>query len=118
MMKLVADLLDKQLVDRDGHPCGKVDGIVLTVGHGPPRVSAIEVGCVTLADRLGRRAGRGMRRLVSRLGDRIAGRYRIPWRRIRDVGPDVHVDLSAERADLLRAERWLRDRIVRRIPGA
>ncbi len=116
-MKLVAEVLDKQLVDRRGHPCGKVDGIILEVGDGPPRVVALETGCLTLAARLGPRWARWARRLVARLGDRIAGRSRIPWRRIRDVGPNVHVDLTAERADLMRAERWLRDHVVRRIPG-
>ncbi len=34
MLHLVRDVLDKQLVDREGRPFGKVDGIVLEVRDG------------------------------------------------------------------------------------
>jgi sporulation protein YlmC with PRC-barrel domain len=118
-MRLAADVLDKQIVDRNGHPCGKVDGIVLAVGDGPARVVALEVGVVTAAARLGPRVARVVRRLVRRLcGGLVCETYRIPRRRVTRIGKDVHVDLDATRARLTRAERWLRDHVVRRIPGA
>jgi hypothetical protein len=118
MMRLVRDVLDKQIVDRHRRPCGKVDGIVLAVGHGAPRVVALEVGAVTLAGRLGPRWGRWARALVTRLGGRVAGEYRIPWRRVAGIGRDVHVDLDSARVRARRAERWLRDHVVAKIPGA
>ncbi len=117
-MRLAADLLDKQIVDRHGHPCGKVDGIVLAAGDGPPRVVAIEIGVVTAAARLGPNVARVVRRLVRWLGRGIVCEaYRIPSRRISRIDNEVHVDLDATRARLTRTERWLRAHVVRRIPG-
>ena len=118
MMRLAAELLDKQLIDRRGEPCGKVDGIVLRIDDGPPRVVALEVGCVTVARRLGARCERWARRLVDRAAGRIRGAYRIPWHRIVRIGKDVHVDLDASRTAMMRAERWLRAHFIRLIPGA
>src|SRR5919108_461534 len=64
MVRLTHDVLDSQLMDREGRPCGKVDGIVLVVGeHGtPPRVVALEVGALTLARRLHPRLARWLMR--------------------------------------------------------
>jgi sporulation protein YlmC with PRC-barrel domain len=118
MMRLAADLLDKQLIDRRGEPCGKVDGIVLRIDDGPPRVVAVEVGCITLARRLGPRCERWTRRLVERVAGRNRGEYRIAWSRVLDVGKDVRVDLESNRTAMMRAERWLRAHVIRRIPGA
>jgi sporulation protein YlmC with PRC-barrel domain len=117
-MRLVAELLDKQLVDRRGEPCGKVDGIVLRIGDGPPRVAALEVGCVTLAARLGSRWERWTRRLVDRTAGHVRGEYRIPWDRVVTIGKDVRVDLESNRTAMMRAERWLRAHVIGRIPGA
>src|SRR3954470_4492419 len=53
MLALVRDVLDKQLLDRESRPFGKVDGIVLEVrADGPPRVVALEVGAATRLARL------------------------------------------------------------------
>ncbi|MHC5935237.1 hypothetical protein [Nostoc sp.] len=41
--------------------------------------------------------------------------FRIPWSKVRDVGIDVEVDVEATPA--LAYEKWLRDRIIARIPG-
>ena len=39
-MHLVRDLLDKRVVDRDGVPVGRVDGLLMEVREGePPRMS-------------------------------------------------------------------------------
>jgi hypothetical protein len=91
---------------------------VLALGDGPPHVVALEVGCVTLAARLGPPCARWARWLVARLGGRVAGAYRVPWARVRAIGRDVRIDLDAERAKLMRAERWLRRHVVGRIPGS
>jgi sporulation protein YlmC with PRC-barrel domain len=107
-MKLVCDVLDKQLIDRHGKACGKVDGIILVVrADGRTEVAAIEAGSVTLAHRLGTRAARITERIVARMSWRAAGRYRIPWARIQRIGISVQVDIDAEKEPILRAERWL-----------
>lgn len=117
MMKLVAELLDKQVRDTRNRCCGKVDGIVLQIGDGAPRVVAIELGSLILARRLGRRAARVAAWWVRLLGDRAAGSSRVAWAHIVRIGLHVELDLDAEHEPLLRAERWLRDRVVARLPG-
>lgn len=116
-LALVRDVLDKQLVDRDGIPCGKIDGVVLDAsGAGPPRVAFLESGPVTLARRLGAWPARVMARLA-RLGPRHGDPYLIPWRRVTTIGREVKLDLDAERSQLLAGERWLRHHLVKRLGG-
>jgi len=68
-MKLVDDLLDRQVVDRNGQKMGRADSIVLDVHAGrPPRIVAIEIGPSALGDRLHPRAGRWVRACERALG--------------------------------------------------
>ncbi|MGI8498152.1 MAG: hypothetical protein ACR2OG_11295 [Gemmatimonadaceae bacterium] len=116
-MNLVREVLDNQLRGRDGVKMGRVDGIVLELMPGaPPRVAYIEVGWVALARRISRRVGRWASTRRRQEGRRRDA-YRIPWDRINKVGLDVVVDVDAERSPALASERWVRDRIIRRIPG-
>ena len=53
-MDLIRDYLDKRLVDREGVPLGRIDGIVIELrGNRPPLIVAAEVGSVAQARRLG-----------------------------------------------------------------
>jgi hypothetical protein len=116
---LVRDVLDEQLVDRHGVRIGKVDGVVLEVREGrPPRVVAVETGAVTLAARLHPRLGRWLARLIRHWGLPVNARERIPWSRVSFKGIDLRVDADAEEMGALAAERWLRERVVGRIPGS
>jgi sporulation protein YlmC with PRC-barrel domain len=121
-LHLVRDLLDKQMVDRHGRRCGKVDGVVLRLGDGPPRVARLEIGGGTLARRLGHRWGRRFARWAASLarlcGVRGGQPYHIPWKRVWAVGLDVQLDLDARHTELDAAERRLRERLIARIPGA
>jgi sporulation protein YlmC with PRC-barrel domain len=118
-MLLVRDVLDKQLLDRQGNKMGKVDGLVLERGtEGPPRVLYLEVGSVTLAHRLGARMGHWASRLAHRLADVHAESYRIPWTRVRGVTLEVTVDEAEEETRGNVVERWLRRHVVERIPGS
>ena len=117
-MLLIRDVLDKQMVDRDGHKLGKVDGAVLELrDDGPPRLVYLEAGATTLARRLGRWPGRLARNLAQRWGGPHTEAYRIPWTRVRKVGIDIGVDVQREetRVDVL--EDWLRIHIVEHLPG-
>jgi sporulation protein YlmC with PRC-barrel domain len=115
---LIRDVLDKQMVDRDGHKLGKVDGAVLELrDDGPPRLVYLEVGATTLARRLGRRLGHLARALARRWGGAHTDAYRIPWTRVRDVGIDIDVDVKCEETRIYVLEDWLRTHIVERIPG-
>ena len=111
-MHLARDVLDNQLLDRRKRKMGRVDGVVLELVPGkPPRVAHLEVGGVTLAHRVHHRLGRW-----------FAGRgrkpYRIPWGRVRDVGINVLVEVDAEQTPAYTWERWLREKVIARIPGS
>jgi hypothetical protein len=41
----------------------------------------------------------------------------IPFAAVREIGACVRLDIDGETSPATRTERWLRDRIVRRIPG-
>lgn len=114
-MNLARDLLDKQLVDRNGRKAGKVDGIVLKIQEGRPRIAYLEVGWPVLARRLGKRPARWSDGLLRHWNGGI--RTRLPWERIESVGRDIHLDIDSEKSTLLTVERWLRRQIVRRMPG-
>lgn len=120
MHHLIRDFLDKQVVDRDGEPLGRVDALVLELREGrPPRVAELQLGLVPLARRLGRRAEALAETLHRRWGVRPSARHRIPWERVLDF--DVHrirVDESAEDSPATAWERWLRRHLIERIPGS
>jgi hypothetical protein len=112
MLDLVRDVLDKQLVDREARPFGKVDGIVLEArGDAPPRVIALEVGAATRLARL----PAWLRRLTRPL-ERRARATRIPKEAVLAVANDIRVDIDATRTPAWRVERWLA-RLFARVPG-
>jgi hypothetical protein len=119
LMRLVRDLLDAQLVDRNDRMIGRVDGIVLDVAGGaPPRVVAMEVGLVTFARRIHPRLGRWLRAFAVRRLPVSLRPVRLPLTLFRDIGVDVELDVdAASDRRLLRVERWLQRRIVERLPA-
>ena len=103
-------ILDHQLVDSEGHHCGKVDNLELEgVRDGTPRVAAILTGTPVWR-------GRG---LLGRFAAALArGRtVRIPWQEVAAVHADVELRRTARELGLGRAEDRAR-RLVERIPGA
>ena len=117
-MYLARDCLDNRLLDRKGAPIGHIDGIVMTIeGEGQPRITAIAVGSVTQARRIGGRVGRWIERFSQRFGRMRPNPYRIPWSAL-DPGPhDYGVDADAGDVPQLAWEHWLRERVIRRVPG-
>ena len=116
-MDVCRDLLDKQVVDRNGRWLGRVDGIVLEhTDGGPPRLAAILIGPVALAFRLHPAIGRWMA-AFERICELPKGRpVRIGLEHIVDIGRYVKTDLSSSETDALAVEHKLR-RWVARIPG-
>ena len=113
--RLVADILDNQIVDTKKTKLGKIDGIVLVLREGkPPRIGYIECGAPVLARRLGRWCERLSLALNRRLGVRDKPRYRIPWSKVKEIDIDVVVDVDEH--PLLAWEDWLREHVVGRIP--
>lgn len=118
-MQLFRDVLDSRLVDRQGRAAGRVDGIVAELRDGvPPVITAIESGVPELVRRVNLRAGGWVAALGRRWGLRAGEVYRVPIAKVLDVGIDIDLDLDARDTPLLAWERWLRERVIRRIPGA
>ena len=119
-LHLIRDVLDKLLVDRDKVPLGRIDGIVLLVSgeHAQPRVIQIECGIATLLRRLSNRFAKLVQRVSRRLGLHWRRSVRINWSTIDQIGrTELTLDVCAEESRLLAREHWLRDHIIRRIPG-
>ncbi len=106
-------LLDRQVLDRDGVPVTAVDDIELSdvpLGTELPATSSPPVIVNLLSGAV--------------LGTRIFGGrppesrwHRIPWGAVRELGIVVSLDAGAEELELTWPERWVRDRIIARIPG-
>ncbi len=112
-LDLVRDVLDTQMLDELRDPMGRVDGLVLELRDGaPPRLAFIEMGGVVLARRIHPRLGAWLARV------RGVTPFRIPWERVRNVGLDVEVDICRDDTPAMTIECWLRDHIVRHIPGS
>jgi len=117
-MDLIRDCLDKQIEDRFKRRMGRVDGIILELETGqPPRVAYIELGVVTLMNRLSMRVGKVVARLLKRL-DISPDPYRIAASKLKVGLNIVHADVEAEKTPALEWELWLRKKVIGRIPGA
>lgn len=117
-MDVIRDVLDNQIVDRNQRKMGKVDGIIAELRDGqPPRLAYLETGATTLAGRLHPRLQRWVAALESKWGAKQSEPFRIPWSKLRDVGIDVEVDIEAEQTSALAYEVWLREYVIKRIPG-
>ena len=118
---IVRDFLDKQLVDSEGTKMGRADGIVLEIsGDGQPRIDHLELGFAVLARRLHPRAEKWLLALRKRLNSpRKSARQIVPWSKVMDITHEhIQLDVKAIDTPALDWERWLRDRIVSKIPGS
>jgi len=105
-------LLDRQVLDRTGTPVTTVDDVEISdipegaipVDAAPPVITAIVTGPV-LATRI--------------FGGRLPeSRYiRIPWKDVSSVETVVRLGVDGDALDASWTERWVRDHIIRRIPG-
>jgi sporulation protein YlmC with PRC-barrel domain len=115
---LVHDLLDKQLIDKNGKPLGRVDGVVLELREGePPRVAHVEVGGTVLARRLHPKLARWAAAIRRRWGRRDPTPTRIPWSALRRRGTVWEADVDGRDTPAMEWELWLRERVIARVPG-
>ncbi len=116
----VLELLDHQIVASDGRLAGNVDDVELEIPDGEgelPVLTALLSGAGALAGQIGGAAGRWLAAVEARLSH--SGEVgSIPFSLVARV--DWEVTVRAPREDLPsnRAERWARDVLVDRIPGA
>jgi sporulation protein YlmC with PRC-barrel domain len=118
-MRLVRDVLDKKILDRDNRETGCVDGIVIEFPQGrQPRMVRLEIGGEILAARVARWLVSPVRWLAANWGPKRQGNVSIDWRHISRMGRTLHIDLSADDTEALAWEHWLSEHIVSRIPGS
>jgi sporulation protein YlmC with PRC-barrel domain len=118
--RLIGEILDDQVYDRNGKNSGKVDGIVLVLRKGkPPRVAALESGLAVLARRL---FGARAEAIVSALGKRLGirePRVRIGWKHVAKIEPlGLHLDLDITHTGVYAWEHWLREHVMKHLPFA
>jgi sporulation protein YlmC with PRC-barrel domain len=115
------DLLDRQLVDKDGRLAGKVDDLELELpdGGGPPTVTAILAGPGALSRRLDGRFGAWLEAVANRLREGDERRpARIPFGVVKEVGSAVDLSVAKAGLETDRLEAWTRQRVIGRLPGA
>jgi hypothetical protein len=106
-------LLDRQVLDNDGVPVTTADDlelngpaldVALAPGTPAPLLTALLTGPV-LATRIF-----GGRPPSSRL-------IRIPWKDVAEVGVVIRLGVGGGSLDAGWVERWIRDKVIARIPG-
>lgn len=117
--RLVSEILDNQLVDRDKLNLGKIDGIAIHVAHGKqPRVTHLESGALILARRLGPRWERFVAFMTRHFGVRKNPIFRVPWSKVTKTGIDIHIDIDGVKSDAFAWEHWLDNHLIGRLPFA
>jgi len=118
-VRLAYEVLDAQLIDEREDRCGRADEVLLEVRDGEPlRVAAILAGGPARAERVGRWMawlGRVLRK-IGRVPD--GGVSRIPFDKVQMIAEVVQVEVKADELEAMRTERWLREKVICRIPGA
>ena len=113
------ELLDRQLVDPEGRMAGKVDDLELdTDREGPPVVTAILAGPGALARRIGGRLGMWIASVHARLRTGSADPARISFGVVAKIDDHVTLTVSHEDVDTFAFEKWVRDHVIDRLPGA
>jgi hypothetical protein len=118
----VLELLDRQLVARDGRLVGKVDDVEFELPDDPaalPHVSALVSGVGALAAQIGGATGRALAAAEQRLAaDRNRHPSRIDLALVTDIGSGIELAVDHDELDVNHAEQWTRDVIIDKIPGA
>lgn len=105
-------LLDRQVLDRTGTPVTAVDDLELSEVPLGTDLAGVEA---PLIENLLAGAVLGTRLFGGRTPDNRW--HRIPWSTIAEIDVALALEADADDFDVRWAERWVRDRIIGRIPG-
>lgn len=112
------DVLDAQLMDRNGENIGRCDTLLLELREGrPPRVATILIGGKVRDERIGRWMS-GLAGFFRRGKDRSGGVSRIPFAAMQALGETIQLDVLRNELPSEHVEKWLNENVVSRIPGA
>ena len=118
-MKLIRDVLDKKLLDREECPMGRVSGLLMHVGEETqPRITHILIGGPTLWMRVHPFLGRMSKKLGGLWDPGHNEPVKIPWSRVESVGREVKLDVEAKETGALDWEIWVARHIIEHIPGS
>lgn len=122
-LEVALDIIDRQLLDSAGKPCGKVDDLHLEFPgddvRQAPEVTQILVGPGALAPRVGGLPGKVMRLVWRRLHPNKDPRpIAVEWSLVGKVDSAVHLTVPREEVGLMRSEDWARKTFIGKIPGA
>lgn len=119
-MDLGLNLLDCQIVDKDGEPCGNVDDVELEWpdGGGPPVVVALLSGPGALGPRIGGRLGRSIAALHARLTHGKPEPARVSIGVVGRITHQVEVIVTAADLETAEFQHWVLDNVIAKIPGA
>jgi len=117
-MNLVRDMLDQLVIDRNGHPMGRVDAVVLDVRNGlPPRVLSLAIGPVALGERLHPTIGRWVAAIEAAFGIAAGRPVEISASAAQIADNGVHVDIAIGDTAAAIVEQRIRGWLGR-LPGA
>jgi hypothetical protein len=120
MLDAGLDLLDRQILDSNDTPVGKVDDLEFTLDdYGRAVVTSLLLGPLVLGPRLGGHLGAwvvGIGRRLRPDGDPEPARISIDD--VREFGSTVKLRIPVEDTGTQALETWLRTKIVLRLPGA
>lgn len=120
-MDLALNLLDRHIVDNDGQPAGNVDDLEFEWpdgGAGPPFVGALLSGPGALSQRLGGRLGKWISSVHVRLNEGDPQPARVSMGVVKRIGVKVELSLPASQLETWELQKWVRDKIILKIPGA
>ena len=117
-MDVVHDVLDKQIVDRNGRKMGRVDGIVLEVrDNAPPRLAEVLIGASVLGARVNPALGRWVHGLEHGLGIGEERPVRIAFSHVDAIGEKINIDLAVGETDADTLEGRIRTWLLK-MPGS
>lgn len=119
-LDLVRDLLDKQVIDRNGTKMGRVDGVIVQIDEGKqPQVHHLQLGFTVLARRIHPVAEKIVSAFRRRVRVRKEAVQDVSWDVVGEINTQhVKVDIDSTETPAFAWEKWLRDHIVMKLPGA
>jgi len=112
------ELLDLQILDRDGEEVGKVDDVEFHLDEdGVPYLTGLLVGPDVFGRRIGGWLGRVVTATTRRLRTNRSGPIRIPYDLVGSVRSAVTLTVKRDLLPEPELERWLREHLIARIPG-
>lgn len=118
-LDVALSLLDRQILDRDGTPIGKVDDIALHWDGERPVITDLLVGPGAWSGRMPGLFGRMVHGTWLRLHPREDPQpLRIPLTEVQRLDSAVHLRLRRDDLGIAGPEAWMRRHVVEKLPGS